>query len=124
MKKNKEANKEGKQIIDLISHENGGLNHAGCVLLTDDSRSETKEHPFFTECVRLMMGKMHSGGDSAKLSFNESGDYILKHLPTAWREVSSCLTERGCLRLMCESHTLWLCDVPAAGTFTSMELLL
>lgn len=26
-----------------------------------------------------MMGKMHSGESNAKLSFDESGDYILKH---------------------------------------------
>lgn len=26
-----------------------------------------------------MMGKMHSGEGSAKLGFDESGDYVLKH---------------------------------------------
>ena len=33
----------------------------------------------YCACVGLMMGKMHSGEGSAKLSFDESGDYILKH---------------------------------------------
>lgn len=33
----------------------------------------------YRACVGLMMGKMHSEEGSAKLSFDESGDYILEH---------------------------------------------
>lgn len=57
-----------------------------------------------------MMGKIHSTEGSAKLCFDESGDYILKHsfaLQTAMAQsnpVWISLTKKACLPVMCESH--------------------